>query len=367
MRRSKLWHLAAILLCIGCLTSCLRVAQAPVVVIQAPISGTTHLFGATITFAGTATDAQDGTLTGASLVWTSSEDGEIGTGTTFTKDDLALGTHTITLTATNSLALSASASVAITVSNNASPTVTINAPSGGATFAHGAPITLDGEATDAEDGALTGGSLVWTSSLDGTIGSGETLIKTALAEGTHVITLTATDSEGATSTDTVTIYVQTALTDSCYVYSIPDAGGVIALEIPQAGQELLYTLTVSWEGPLVGAYSPGLFWPVVFTQASDGSWLAGPAMAIAGVVVSDGSGTNGDAAAEDILGEAISSSGNFFVLHDDYSGVETDADWWTFELDNSNPAEQFSNVKLYVFPEATIDPQRIEEIIQGLL
>ena len=360
MRGSKGWQLVAVLVFAVCLASCVRVAQPPVVVIQFPITGTTYLLGASIAFAGTATDLHDGSLTGVSLVWSSSVDGQIGTGNAFSRNDLSLGTHTITLTATNSYGTAASTSAVITVSDNAPPDATINTPDAGETFSRGEPITFHGEASDAEDGALSGASLVWSSSLDGTFGSGGSLIKTTLSEGTHVITLTATDSDGATATDTVTIYVQGALTDTCYVYSIPDSGGLIALEIPQAGQELLYTLTVSWEGPVIGAYLPGLFWPVMFTQAIDGSWVAGPALTIAGVTLTEGSGTNGDANAEDVLGEAQSVSGNSFLLHDDYSGVETDPDWWTFELDNSDPADQFVNVKLYVFPEATIDLQRIE-------
>ena len=211
---------------------------------------------------------------------------------------------------------------------------------------------------------MTGASLVWSSSVDGTIGSGGSLIKTTLSEGTHVITLTVTDSEGAVSTDTATIYVQGALNDTCYVYSIPDSGGLIAIEIPQAGQVLFYTLTVAWGGPAVGAHTRGFFGPVLFTQASDGSWVAGSAISIVGVRISDGIGTNGDATSEDVIGGGAV-GGNLFALHDDYSGVETDPDWWTFELQNSDLANQFSNVKLYVFPEATIDPQRLEELIRS--
>jgi hypothetical protein len=364
MKNVTVWRLIAILLCAICLASCLRVSQPPVVVIQFPISGTTHPLASTVTFAGTATDLRDGSLTGASLAWTSNKDGQIGIGNTFTRDDLTLGAHTITLTATNSYGTTASTSAVITISDNAPPTATINTPAGGETFARGEPITFHGEGADAEDGSLTGASLVWSSSVDGTIGSSASLIKTTLSEGTHVIALTATDSEGATSTDTVTLYIQGALTDTCYVYSIPDSGGLIAIEIPQAGQELLYTLTISWEGPYVGALYPGLFWPVLFTQAADGSWVAGPALAIAGAVVSDGMGTNGDATTEDVIGGGSTPSGNLFVLHDDYSGVETDPDWWTFELENTN-ADPFSNVKLYVFPEATIDPQRLQELVRS--
>jgi len=363
MRKSGIRLTLLLLLSVCCLASCVRISQVPIVVIQFPVNGSTHLLGADISFVGSATDARDGALTGASLVWASNLDGEIGTGTSFVKDDLSLGTHTITLTATNSQAVTGTFSIAVTISDNASPTVSITAPADGATFARGEPITLQGQGTDAEDGSLTGGSLVWSSSIDGIIGSGASIIKTTLAEGTHVITLTATDSEGSTGSDTVTIYVQGELTDTCYVYSIPDDGGTFALEIPQAEQTILYTLVVSWEGPTIGANSPGFSWPVTFTQASDGTWIAGPAVAIGGILISDGLGTNGDATAEDIIGDAVASSGNYFALHDDLSGVETEADWWTFELDNSNVGDKFSNVKLYVFPAASIELQRIENLV----
>jgi len=361
--QSGIWRSCAILLLTVSLVSCMRVTQPPVVVLQFPINGTTHAIGTSVSFAGMATDLHDGALASSSLVWTSSKDGQIGTGNTFTRDDLSPGAHTITLTATNSYGTSAAMSAVISISDNASPLAKINTPSGGKAFAPGEPITFHGEGADPEDGALSGNSLVWSSSVDGTIGSGPSLIKTTLSEGTHVITLTATDANGQTSTDTVTVYVEGTLADTCYVYSIPDSGGLIALEIPQAEQELFYTLTISWEGPDIGANRPGFFWPILFTQASNGSWIAGPALSIAGVTITDGSGTNGDATEEDVIGGGSTPSGNSFALHDDVSGVETDPDWWVFELDNSNATDQFSNMKLYVFPEANLDPQQVEELV----
>ncbi len=87
------------------------------------------------------------------------------------------------------------------------PTVTITSPADGSTFNKGDTITFTGSATDPEDGALTGSSLVWTSSIDGQIGTGESFTKNDLSVGTHTITLTATDSEGATGTASVTITV----------------------------------------------------------------------------------------------------------------------------------------------------------------
>jgi len=60
-------------------------------------------------------------------------------------------------------------------------------------------------AVDAEDGKLTG-SLVWTSSVAGQIGVGGQFSR-VLPVGTHVITATVSDANGAVATQEVTIRV----------------------------------------------------------------------------------------------------------------------------------------------------------------
>ena len=87
------------------------------------------------------------------------------------------------------------------------PTATITSPSDNSSYNQGDTITFSGTGSDPEDGTLTGGSLVWTSSLDGQIGTGTSFTATSLSVGAHTITLTATDSDGATGGDTVTITV----------------------------------------------------------------------------------------------------------------------------------------------------------------
>jgi len=88
------------------------------------------------------------------------------------------------------------------------PVATINHPANGETrqVADG-DVPFAGVATDAQDGALTGAALVWTSSLSGEIGTGETFNQSMTA-GVHVITLTATDSDGNTGTDSITLTMQ---------------------------------------------------------------------------------------------------------------------------------------------------------------
>ncbi|MBA2244112.1 MAG: hypothetical protein H0W11_04090 [Gemmatimonadetes bacterium] len=188
--------------------------QPPVATITSPTSGATFTEGAEIDFAGSATDPEDGTLTGGALVWTSNRDGQIGTGTSFSRSDLSVGTHTITLTATDSEGATGTASVTIAVEAeepppppNQPPEVEIDSPEDGATFTEGDEITFTGSATDPEDGALTGDALVWTSDQDGQIGTGTSFTRSDLSVGTHVITLTATDSERLTGTASVTITI----------------------------------------------------------------------------------------------------------------------------------------------------------------
>ncbi len=98
--------------------------SAPNVSITAPANGTSETDGASIDFTGTATDSPDGDLS-ASLAWTSSIDGPLGTGASITVG-LSVGTHTITASVTDSGGLTGSAAI----------TVTVN-PEGG-----GSPITL---------------------------------------------------------------------------------------------------------------------------------------------------------------------------------------------------------------------------------
>jgi hypothetical protein len=92
---------------------------------------------------------------------------------------------------------------------NQSPTVTISSPAG--TFfeeGEGENIIFSGAGTDVGGGQLKDDALVWTSSIDGAIGTGPTLITSALSAGDHDITLSATDSNGVTrTTDPVLVRV----------------------------------------------------------------------------------------------------------------------------------------------------------------
>lgn len=93
----------------------------PVASITTPANNSTNVApGVAVSFAGTGTDAEDGTLTGSSLVWTSNLDGQIGVGTSFSKSNLSVGVHTITLTVLDSSGRT----------GTASRTVTITQPSG---------------------------------------------------------------------------------------------------------------------------------------------------------------------------------------------------------------------------------------------
>lgn len=90
---------------------------------------------------------------------------------------------------------------------NIAPTVAITAPPDGSSFTEGDPINFAGSASDPEDGPLTGASLVWTSDIDGQIGTGESFVRDDLSVGTHTITLTATDSQGAAGSQSIQITV----------------------------------------------------------------------------------------------------------------------------------------------------------------
>jgi hypothetical protein len=194
----------------------------PRITIVTPTENQSFNSGATVTLTGTGVDSEDGNLTGASLVWSSSVDGTLGTGVSLQTTSLSVGNHTITLTGTDAGGKRGTDTVSIvissTVQQNTSPTATIVTPTAGS-FTDAQTITFAGAGTDAEDGALTGSSMVWTSSLDVNLGTGNFFQKSGLSEGTHTITLTVTDSRGATGTATVQITVS----DAAVVNTAPQA------------------------------------------------------------------------------------------------------------------------------------------------
>ena len=89
------------------------------------------------------------------------------------------------------------------------PSVVISSPASGGLFYGDQQIPFVADALDMEDGALHGASIQWTSSLDGAIGAGAqfSLASAQLSEGTHLITVTATDSAAQTGSASVTIMV----------------------------------------------------------------------------------------------------------------------------------------------------------------
>src|SRR5207244_4052587 len=223
----------------------------PTVTIGAPATGSTFEHGAPITFIATASDLEDGSLT-AAIAWTSSRDGVLGTGGTITTSALSTGTHVLTASATDHGGKTGRASVIITI--NTTPAVTITAPANNATYELAAAVTLSGTATDVEDGTLTT-HLTWTSSRDGSLGSGSTITISTLTSGTHTITATVTDSGGKTAHTMITITV--------------DATPVVAITAP-AGTTFEPGAAITFTGSATDTEDGTLTSRITWTSNRDG-------------------------------------------------------------------------------------------------
>ncbi|MBF0377710.1 MAG: hypothetical protein HQK72_09535 [Desulfamplus sp.] len=147
--------------------------------------------------------------------WNSNLDGAIGTTASFNLATLTAGTHTITLTLLDSKNNTVdSDSITITVGDSststAEPTVSITAPSGDLIFNVGETITFTGTAKDYKANAIADSSLLWSSNIDGAMGTGGTITSTILSKGQHTITLTATDTKGKSGSAFIIITVGSA-------------------------------------------------------------------------------------------------------------------------------------------------------------
>lgn len=87
------------------------------------------------------------------------------------------------------------------------PWATILAPQPTMLFSCGELVIFEGLVGDPEDGTIASGNLVWSSDLDGELGTGLVMGTTGLSAGMHQVTLTATDSDGLQDSDTTALYV----------------------------------------------------------------------------------------------------------------------------------------------------------------
>ncbi|MGH9146395.1 MAG: PKD domain-containing protein, partial [Vicinamibacterales bacterium] len=94
----------------------------PSVTITTPANESAFDESQTVTFTGSAADDSDGDLT-ASLSWTSSLDGVIGSGATISTSALSLGVHTITASVTDSGGRTGSQALTITITSVGTPTI----------------------------------------------------------------------------------------------------------------------------------------------------------------------------------------------------------------------------------------------------
>lgn len=188
----------------------------PDVSVLSPEDGAEFDAGQDITFEGQASDAR---TDNADLIyeWESDTAGVLDSGalssagtSTFTTDALGEGEHTLTFRVTDTDGYAGEAEVRVVVNHvNEPPSASITAPANGAGERTGQNVTFEGLLSDPEDGAEALAA-AWTSDLDGPLYSGNadstglsTFTTSALSTGLHTITLTVTDTAGASAFTTI--------------------------------------------------------------------------------------------------------------------------------------------------------------------
>ena len=93
------------------------------------------------------------------------------------------------------------------------PVVTITSPVNNASYAPGASVSLAGNATDLEQGAVSS-QIAWSSSRDGSLGTGASL-SVVLSTGNHVLTASVLDQTGLTGSAQVSVRVAAPPAPGC--------------------------------------------------------------------------------------------------------------------------------------------------------
>jgi len=145
---------------------------------------------------------------------------------------------------------------------NRPPAPQILAPDDAAAFPFGQNIPLIGFAADAEDGILPDAAFTWRSSRDGLLGVGASLGIETLSVGSHLLTLAATDSAGATAAITHSLVISNdVMLPATMLTAAPASTSFTAA----AGQTTALTQTLSLRSPDDAA--------LAWQATSDATWL----------------------------------------------------------------------------------------------
>ncbi len=125
---------------------------------------------------------------------------------------------------------------------NQPPEAEILFPRDGDVFTENEEVHLSGRGTDPEDGRLIGDALAWTSDVEGELGNGEELEGAAgrLRLGSHILTLTVTDSGNSSHADSIQITIEEGPNPEGFV---PIEAGTFIMGSPEdeLGRQLVET------------------------------------------------------------------------------------------------------------------------------
>lgn len=276
--------------------------SAPTCALATPDDGGVGLEGTAVVLSGTVGDV-DEAATGLAVTLSSDHDGPLGTPTpdtagqvTFTTTSLSVATHVLTLQVTDGRG--ATCSDIRTWKVGQAPWIRLTSPASSTLVDEGEALVASAEVGD-PDGVASQVSLSWTSSVDGLLAEGladgtgnSTVVLPSLSVGLHELVATATDPDGFSSWDTVSLRVNGAPSAPVVVLSpspaTTDVDLVATLAAPSVdpdGDSVSYTWTWYRNGILspvsasdilpASATSRGESWRVVVTP-SDGL-TAGPA------------------------------------------------------------------------------------------
>ncbi|MEX2501296.1 MAG: S8 family serine peptidase [Trueperaceae bacterium] len=182
----------------------------PTVAMTRPTEGAELNLNATVFFDAIVSDFEDGVAC-CEVTWTSDVDGALGIGRAVTSTFTTVGARVITVTAVDSGGGRTSVATSVTVVNDP-PRVNITNPLDGAEVFLGVSTVLRGTSFDVNepDAELACDAMAWTSSdpSDDAFPLADCEVSVAFATlGSRTITLTGTDPQGASVTDTVIVVV----------------------------------------------------------------------------------------------------------------------------------------------------------------